>query len=106
MKRARSLAAERPYLTLARPEHDRRIADAVTAVAAFDGRLGAGPPVPLAADLEEWPDWIVPGMTIFRLVTPDGGNHGTAHLPTRVLSPRVRARLFDLMRAVEDELPR
>lgn len=97
MVRSPALAAERPYLYLDRNERDRSMAEAVKAL---DARI-----VPIVrGELEERADWAASGVTLFRLVTAQGVP-AVAHLPTSALSPRVRGKLFDLMQAIEDELP-
>lgn len=95
MNTARPLAAERQYLQLDRSKHDSEIAAAV-AVAALDSQIDHQA---LPVVIDEHENFVTPGWTLFRVE-----QHGTVHLPSCVLTPAVRARLFDLMRAVEAEL--
>jgi hypothetical protein len=91
MTYAPALAAERPFLRLHREQHDAAV---VAAVAKLDEQLRT------PCEVEELPNWVTPGWTLVRIVD-DNGPHGTMHLPSAALTPEVRGKLYDLMRAVE-----
>lgn len=96
-----SLAAERDYLVLDRKQHDDTVA---IAVGALDERLLRDVEGSMSrGDVEEWPDFAASQMTLFRLMR-SGAPAAVAHLPSGLLSPNVRGKLYDLMRAVEAEL--
>lgn len=51
--------------------------------------------------LDEWEDWTASGATLFRYLSAMS-EPGTLNLPTRLLTPKVRGKLHDLIVALDE----
>jgi hypothetical protein len=103
------MTAPAPVLTLYSTTRD---ALAESLVQELDAQIDApapfvptGEPVAMG-ELQELGDWAASGVTLFRYVTAALGLPATVHLPTRLLTPRARGKLYDFVEALEAEAAR
>lgn len=82
--------------TLRLMPRDAHMAQMEAIVAAVDAAMMA----PLGR-LDEWEDWAAVGMTMFRYMSAMS-EPGTLNLPTRLLTPKVRGKLHDLIVALDE----
>jgi hypothetical protein len=91
-----ALAVGRPLLAIVRRDH---IANAVET---FNAGIDAAIVAPLIrGQLDEFEDWAGSGTTLIRYVTP-GGVSTLRNLPTHLLTPKVRARLYEVFAAFDE----
>jgi hypothetical protein len=92
----RTLDAERPYLRLA------PVDEMASLIAAIDRTIE--PPAPdtplLRGTIGESPDWTTAGDVLIRYAT-EGGMAAIVNAPAALLTPAVRAKLYELLVAID-----